>query len=126
MKLNQEETMGQNHIRSFNQGSLVISDTTYTESVLVAPNLSVQLWGVSGLQDLKAKDLEVLLSYALAAKANVVLLGTGMQHAFVAPELCQAFMNKHIVVECMSTAAACRTYTVLSSESRAVVAALII
>jgi uncharacterized protein len=56
----------------------------------------------------------------------VVLLGTGAEQIFIAPELLQAFYREGIGVEVMSTLAAARTYNILAAEERIVAAGLII
>lgn len=126
MKLHQEDSVGQNHIRSFSQNNLLINQATYHHSVLVAPNYGPIQWRPSCLKELRQECFEFLLGHVVSADADLILLGTGMTHEFISPELYQGILNLNIPVECMSTSAACRTYTVLSSESRSVMAALLL
>ncbi|MDP2247911.1 MAG: Mth938-like domain-containing protein, partial [Nitrosomonadales bacterium] len=58
-------------------------------------------------------------------KPEVVLLGTGNKHRFIHPRLTAPLTALGISVECMDTAAACRTYNILMAEGRHVAAALI-
>ena len=55
---------------------------------------------------------------------EVVLLGTGPLQQFPPAELMMEFYRRHVGAEVMSTDAACRTFNVLVSEQRLVVAAL--
>ena len=59
-------------------------------------------------------------------KPEVLLLGTGLTHRFLHPKIAQNLTKKGIPIECMTTAAACRTYNILMSEGRHVAAALLI
>jgi uncharacterized protein len=54
----------------------------------------------------------------------VVLMGTGTRQQFPPVERMMEFYRRGIGAEVMSTAAACRTFNVLVSEQRLVVAAL--
>ena len=59
-----------------------------------------------------------------ALRPEVVIFGSGPKLQFVAPALQRALLELRIGVETMDTAAACRTYNVLASERRRVLAAL--
>jgi hypothetical protein len=59
-------------------------------------------------------------------KPEVVLLGTGEKHQFLHPKIYQKLTEIGAPLECMTTAAACRTYNILMSEGRTVAAALLI
>ena len=59
-------------------------------------------------------------------KPELVIFGCGARMRFAHPRLQASLINAGIGVETMDTAAACRTYNVLVSESRSVVAALLI
>jgi uncharacterized protein len=54
-----------------------------------------------------------------------LILGTGKLHRFAHPQLYRALSAAGIGVECMSTAAACRTFNILVAEDRKVVAAIL-
>ena len=58
-------------------------------------------------------------------KPEVVLLETGKPHRFNHPRLTAPLTAIAVSVECMDTAAACRTYNILMAEERHVSAALI-
>ena len=62
----------------------------------------------------------------LKLKPEVVLLGTGGKHQFLHPKIIQKLTEVGIPLECMTTAAACRTYNILMSEGRNVAAMLLL
>jgi uncharacterized protein len=53
-------------------------------------------------------------------------LGTGAKHRFIHPRLTAPLTGIEVSVECMDTAAACRTYNILMGEGRNVATALIV
>jgi uncharacterized protein len=55
----------------------------------------------------------------------LVIYGSGARLKFAPPALLRALIEAGVGVETMDTAAACRTYNVLASEGRHVVAALL-
>jgi uncharacterized protein len=59
-------------------------------------------------------------------QADVILLGTGARSILLSPSLRKLFRSNHINLDTMDTGAACRTFNVLTSEGRRVVAFLMI
>ena len=103
-------------------GRVWIGGVLYEHSLLLPWTGEVQSWGASSLAELRATHFERVLQL----KPEVVIFGSGMRLQFPPPALLGALMAQRIGVETMDTAAACRTYNVLVSERRAVVAALLI
>ena len=62
----------------------------------------------------------------LALAPELVIFGSGERLQFVSPGLYRCLIEAGIGVETMDTGAACRTYNVLASEGRSVVAALLL
>ena len=67
-----------------------------------------------------------LAATVLPFYSEVVLFGSGSRLRFAKPEALRPLIERGIGVETMDTAAACRTYNILVSEGRSVVAALVI
>jgi uncharacterized protein len=59
-------------------------------------------------------------------RPEILLIGTGAKQVFLRPEQLAPLTEQRIGVECMSTAAAARTFNLLVSEGRKVVALLLI
>lgn len=57
---------------------------------------------------------------------EVVLIGTGKSQHFLPVNTQKLFFQRNLGFEVMTTDAACRTFNVLASEGRKVVAALIL
>lgn len=107
-------------IRSVSEAGIQVVDQTIRGPVIVSATELVQNWVVSHCGELSEDRLEPVF----ALQPEIVLLGTGSAQVFPPPELMLCFHRRGIGVEVMSTAAACRTFNVLVSERRKVVAAL--
>jgi len=81
-------------------------------------------WPCSRLEDLNAAHFSMLAS-VMPEAPELVIFGSGSRLRFVPPSLLSGLMGQRIGVETMDTAAACRTYNILASEGRRVVAALL-
>ena len=122
MKFQPDTTAGVNLITRHESSRIWVGATPYMHSLLVPLRGDVQRWQADGWASLTAGHFERLL----ALKPEVVIFGSGAQLRFVAPSLLRALIEARIGVETMDTAAACRTYNVLASEGREVVAALLL
>ncbi len=88
--------------------------------MIVTPDQLLEDWRATTPSELVVADLEP----ALALHPEIVLIGTGEQVLLPDVDLMGALAARAIGLEIMSTAAACRTYNVLTHERRRVVAAL--
>jgi uncharacterized protein len=93
----------------------------HTGSIVVAPDAAVQAWTAASFDSLSDSDFAALLNLS----PELVLLGTGTRQRFPHPRLTRALTEARIGIEVMNTAAACRTYNILMSEGRRVVAAFL-
>lgn len=110
-----------NVIRAYAPGRINVNDVLITRSLIVAPDRLVQDWPPQRFEELSADNLKT----ALALEPEILIIGTGNQQRFLSGELMATLSKGGIGVEVMDTAAACRTYNVLLSEDRKVVAALL-
>jgi uncharacterized protein len=121
MILARDRHRGDYEICAYEPGRFIINKEAYTQSVLVSAH-RLALWQPQNLKALTSHHLKIILDF----KADVVLLGMG-EHLFFPPnDLFCVFYENRIGVEVMTTIAACRTFNVLMSEDRNVVAALLI
>jgi uncharacterized protein len=122
MALQLDSPAGGNVIHRLEAGCVWINGEPWTESVLVPWQGPVVAWGVTSFEALKANDFERLL----AVKPELVLFGSGPSLRFAHPSLFRAVAQAQIGLDTMDLGAACRTFTVLTSEHRQVVAALLL
>jgi uncharacterized protein len=94
----------------------------FAQSLLVPWSGAVLPWGAERFDALQPQHFERIA----ALGAEVVIFGSGPRLRFAPATLLRALIERGIGVETMDTGAACRTYNVLVSERRAVVAALLL
>jgi len=121
MKLHADTHGSLNTVTAYGTGFVEINRQRFEGPVLVRPEGEVLLWGVAGFDALAHEHFEALLAHA----PDVVLLGTGERQRFPHPRLTASLARVRIGVEVMDTRAACRTYNILMSEGRRVLAALL-
>lgn len=121
MILTRDYNHGDYEIRSYEPGELQVNDERFNESIVISSH-HLLIWEPQTLQDLKTSNFDVVLSL----DPEIFLLGTGPTLIFPKNSLLENMMKAQIGVEVMSTSAACRTFNVLMSENRNVVAALLI
>lgn len=98
----------------------MVSGQRFERPIVVTPDEVRSDWPV---QDFRALD-ESHFAWFLPLKPEVLLLGTGARLCFPHPRLYRELTDARIAVETMDTPAACRTYNILVSEDRKVVAAI--
>ena len=108
-------------IRSFSAAGIQVVDETYDRPIILSTQAVIGDWAIASIDEFGEGDVERVLEL----KPEVVLLGTGTRQVFLDPRLMMRFYSRGVGVEVMTTEAACRTFNVLASESRNVVAALI-
>lgn len=101
---------------------VMVNGERYGHSIVVLAGEVRNDWTAARFDDLS----EAHFSYFLALKPDVLLLGTGATQRFPHPRLYRALADAGIGIECMTTAAACRTFNILAEEDRRVVAAILI
>ena len=122
MKLTDEGTGSAYLVRSYDPGELHVGDATLRRSCLLRADQLVADWRPQTLNDLALDDLNAVF----ALEPEIVILGTGSRQRFPPAQLLGAMLSRGIGCEVMDTGAACRTYNVLVSEGRRVVAALLL
>ena len=122
MKLNEHVPADTNLIRRYTPSSVTIGAEELRRPCLVAAKFLVRDLRPTRVEELELADLEPLWPLA----PQVLLVGTGRQLRFAPAAVRAACAARHIAVESMDLGAACRTYNVLATEGRAVVAGLLL
>ncbi len=122
MKLQPDRIEGVNAVTAITDGTVRINGLPHSASLLLPWRGDVQAWPCGDFADLRAEHFELLVALA----PELVIFGSGSRIRFAAPAVLRPLIERGIGIETMDTAAACRTYNVLASEGRAVVAALLI
>jgi uncharacterized protein len=111
-------------IHAYGRGWIEVNGEKFTHSLTVSSLRGAvpEKWSVSRFEDLTPQDFEPLAS----SGAELVIFGSGQQLRFASPAWLAPLIAQRIGLETMDTAAACRTYNILASEGRKVVAALLL
>jgi uncharacterized protein len=109
-------------ITGYGQGFVEINKLRYSTNLIVMAEKLILDWPATDFASLA----EAHFAQMIELKPEVVLLGTGEKHQFLHPKIVQKLTENGIPLECMTTAAACRTYNILMSEGRTVATALLI
>ncbi len=124
MELIQDSSGGNYHIFGYGQGYVQVNQDKLTDSFIISPNQLLSPWQVATANQLTESQLQCVLT--INPQPALVLLGTGNTAVFLDPTLLNIFYQRQIGIEIMTTPAACRTYTVLTTEGRDVVCAIIV
>jgi uncharacterized protein len=111
-----------NVVTGLGQGWIRVGREEFRESFVLTPETIIRNWATAGFDALTEADFAGLLVHA----PEIVVLGTGAAIRFPHPRLTRALAAARVGLEVMDTPAACRTYNILASEGRKVVAALIL
>jgi uncharacterized protein len=121
MKFTQQRPDGANLIRRYGADYIVVGNEEIRSSCIVSAN-SFSAWAPRSVEELTVESLAPL--FALAPE--VVVLATGTTQRFPRASLRAEFATRRIGLEVMEIGAACRTYNVLVSEERKVLAAVLL
>ena len=122
MKFQPDRLEGVNTITRCERACISVGSDTFAHSVLVPWQGAVQPWHTAHSGELTAAHFE----RAAALDPEIVIFGSGERLRFVSPALYRCLIERRIGFETMDTAAACRTFNVLATEGRRVLAAVII
>jgi uncharacterized protein len=121
MKFTQQRQEGANLIRRYGADFIVVGDQEIRSSCIVGVNTLVT-WPPRSVEELGAEHLQVLFDLS----PEVVVLSTGATQKFPRAALRAEFATRRIGIEVMEIGAAARTYNVLVSEERRVLAAVLL
>ena len=109
-------------ITAYDSSSITINGKMFSQSLVVANTQLNENWDIASIELLTPNHIDLVLSF----KPELILIGTGSKLTFPAIEVYAGIIERGIGVDFMDTGAACRTYNILMSEGRDVVAGLIL
>lgn len=109
-------------IRGYGRGEIRINDTVYTSSVILTQSKLDTDWEPPDVVTWTPAELDPLLAH----DPELVLIGTGERVQMLGTEFLAHTLRQGVALEVMDTAAACRTFNILISEGRQVVAGLVV
>jgi len=109
-------------ITAYDDNSVSVNGKVFERSLIVANTEFSEDWGVTSIDQLADEHIVQVLSF----DPELIIIGTGSKLVFPPVEVYAAIIKQGIGVDFMDTHAACRTYNILMSEGRGVVAGLIL
>lgn len=118
MKLHLTNPKQTHMFTGYDESTVQVNQQDYQTSLVVTTEQIHQDWLSDDIDQLQPEHFEQLSTL----EPEVVLVGTGKQQHFLHPKLFKSLTSRHIAVEFMDSAAACRTYNILVAEDRKVAA----
>ena len=109
-------------LRGVSAGGVLVNDQTLNRSFILTPHELLENWRPTSSKDLLADDMQALL----ALNPVLVILGTGTRQQFPSAAVMGSCLTRGIGIEVMDNAAAARTFNVVATEGRKVVAGFIV
>ncbi len=109
-------------ITAYGENSVSINGKPFKQSLIITRTKLNEDWDVSMVELLQAEHIDQILSF----NPELIIIGTGNKLIFPAAEVYSGIIKHGIGVDFMDTRAACRTYNILMSEGRHIVAGLIL
>ncbi len=108
----------ENYITSYTSLGFRINQDMVEGSIILTPTI-LKPWALKSFKNIGIKDFDCLDKAKLP---EIILLGTGVNFFSLPQAIISQLQKEEIFVEVMDTAAACRTYNILLSEGRNVLA----
>jgi len=121
VEFNLEVPQNQFYIRSVSAQGIRVDEQIFDCPLIISGQRIVPQWNVESVEDINEESLQAVFDL----EPEVILIGTGDKQVFLPPATQVHFFRRNLGFEVMTTDAACRTFNVLASEGRQVVAALI-
>lgn len=122
MQFTQHKPAGANLIRRYGAGFVTVGEEELRASCIVGPSTLIRDWTPRDVPSLAPEHLAALFELA----PQIVVLATGERPQFPRAALRAEFATRKIGLEVMEIGAAARTYNVLVSEERRVLAAILL
>ena len=122
MKTNKITSPG-NAVQSCDDAGVVIGGEHYARSLIITPE-KLSLWRPAAAEDIGDADWRQVAD--MGGGGEVILLGIGKGGMLAKPQWLAFFAAHKMALETMSIRAACRTYSVLTTDGRPAILALII
>jgi uncharacterized protein len=113
---------GRHILDAVGNGGFRFAEMSHRGSILILPS-GIHAWDVSSPNDLSTDGFSLV--FQEAGLIDFLLIGTGLNPAFISDDIRWRFREAKIGIDTMTTVAAARTYNVLANEGRRVGAALL-
>lgn len=108
-------------INAYEPGWIAVNGEKYAGALIVSSETGCRPWSATDFDSLVPDHFKELIH----SRPELIVFGSGVRLRFPRPVWLAPLIELGIGVETMDTPAACRTYNILASEGRRVVAALL-
>jgi uncharacterized protein len=115
------EAAEEHAIQTYTDHQIQINSIIYERSLIVSRKEIITDIAITNIQELDEQYLDLLLQ----CKPELIIIGHNNLGSLPPMKIISQLSQKRIGMECMSIGAACRTYNILLSELRGVVAGFI-
>lgn len=123
MKFSEDYGNARYSITGYDDDYIKVNETRHSRSLIITAQELKTDWKAMSPGDLNNQEL---LRPLLEFKPEIVLLGTGRKTCQPSAEVMGLFGSHHVGLEVQDSASACRTFNILISEGRNVVAGLLL
>jgi len=109
-------------ITAYSEDGVNINGKAFNQSLIITTTKLDENWDIESISALQPSHMNQVLAF----EPELIIIGTGNKLIFPAVDAYSNIIQRGIGVDFMDTRAACRTYNILMSEGRHVVAGLIL
>ncbi len=120
MQINMESP-DKHTIQSYDNTHIVVNNTSFNHSVIINHEIIISPWLIRSVNEITEEHLSPLLDL----KPEVIIIGHNQPMSRIPFPMIELLAKQRIGIECMSIGAASRTFNLLLSEQRAVIAGIV-
>ncbi|QMT60402.1 Mth938-like domain-containing protein [Legionella sp. PC997] len=108
-------------VQAYSDNKIQINSIVYERSLIVSKTEIISDLPIKNIEEIDEHYMNLLTQF----KPEIIIIGHEHTGKLLPLSIMKHFADQRIGIECMSIGAACRTYNVLLSEYRAVIAGFI-
>ena len=121
MKLTHQQNQSDAFIKNYENSALFIGNKKYNYNIILSEK-NISKWDIQNIEKIEIMDIELILSH----NPEIIIIGTGKKQYIPSTNFIDYVHKKKIGIEFMITESACKTFNILLSEGRKVIAGLIV
>ena len=118
MELTLQKSLSRLYIKSFTGKSFIIAEDEYHTNIIIDDK--IKRWNINKSELFNFEYYDKIIM----SKPDIIIIGCGDTQILPSPNFINNFTSQNIGIEIMTTESACKTFNVLISEHRKVVAGL--
>ncbi|KTD68129.1 MULTISPECIES: Mth938-like domain-containing protein [Legionella] len=115
------ESAEQHAVQAYSDNKIQINSIVYERSLIVSKTEIISDLSIKNIEEIDAHYMNLLTQF----KPEIIIIGHEHTGKLLPLSILRQLTQQGIGIECMSVGSACRTYNVLLSEHRAVIAGFI-